>query len=178
MITITRMEPIDKGLVFEYRCSSEYELLMTVKPLTTSMPLIQKKLDKSETGVTVSNLTNNLDYFVSLTLVDNSGRIKEPLARVQAVYAKRLDNCISHLYWGYTPVLNAPTPGVAVMGLIHPTKKRNSRKLFNSSGVPIHPYYYSDFIRNFQLVRIVQTKYSTYFRIFYRVSSYYKANVK
>ncbi|HQC68451.1 MAG TPA: exo-alpha-sialidase [Clostridia bacterium] len=78
MITITRMEPIDKGLVFEYRCSSEYELLMTVKPLTTSMPLIQKKLDKSETGVTVSNLTNNLDYFISLTLVDNSGRIKEP----------------------------------------------------------------------------------------------------
>lgn len=27
------------------------------------------------------------------------------------------------LLWGLTPVLNTPTPGVAVMGYIHPTKK-------------------------------------------------------
>ena len=117
----------------------------------------------------------------SIAFLENSGsssRNKTPLARVQAVYAKRLDNSISHYCGGLTPVLNTPTPGVAVMGYNHPTKKRNSRKLFNSPGVPIHPYYYNHFIRIFQLVGTVRTKYSTIIHTFYRVSSYYKADVK
>lgn len=46
-----------------------------------------------------------------------------PLARVQAVYAKRLDDSISPCDGVLTPVLITPTPGVAVMGYIHPTKK-------------------------------------------------------
>lgn len=63
---------------------------------------------------------------VSRAVLSNSGsssRNRMPLARVQAVYAKRLDNSISHPYGGNTPVLKTATPGVAVMGLIHPTKK-------------------------------------------------------
>ena len=78
MITITRMEPINKGLIFEYRCSSEHELVMTIKSLRISTPLIEKKLDKSSTKAVVNNLINNYDYFVSLSLVDSSGRITEP----------------------------------------------------------------------------------------------------
>ena len=78
MITITRMEPINKGLIFEYRCSSEHELVMTIKSLRISTPFIEKKLDKSSTKAVVNNLINNYDYFVSLSLTDSSGRITEP----------------------------------------------------------------------------------------------------
>lgn len=62
---------------------------------------------------------------------ENSGissRNSTPLARVQAVYAKRLDSTISVASGVLTPVLITPTPGVAVMGYIHPTKKGTPEK--------------------------------------------------
>ena len=57
-----------------------------------------------------------------------SSRNSVPLARVQAVYAKRLDSTISVASGVLTPVLITPTPGVAVMGYIHPTKKGTPEK--------------------------------------------------
>ncbi|MGI5894511.1 MAG: hypothetical protein ACOX6P_07970, partial [Candidatus Merdivicinus sp.] len=58
---------------------------------------------------------------ISIALRLNSGsssRKRTPLARVQAVYAKRLDSTISSASGVLTPVLDTPTPGVAVMGYI------------------------------------------------------------
>ncbi|MFA5341621.1 MAG: hypothetical protein WC332_07585, partial [Clostridia bacterium] len=78
MVTITRMEPMDKGLIFEYVCSSEYQLLMTVKSLRIYKPLIEQVLDKFQTKMIIDGLHNDYDYFISLSLVDDKGRLMEP----------------------------------------------------------------------------------------------------
>ncbi|OQB51368.1 MAG: hypothetical protein BWX97_02206 [Firmicutes bacterium ADurb.Bin146] len=78
MVTIIKMEPINKGIVFEYSCSYDYTLVMTVKSLRVCKPLIEKVLDKFQTKMVINSLTNNYDYFISLSLIDEFGRITEP----------------------------------------------------------------------------------------------------
>ncbi|MDD2262806.1 MAG: hypothetical protein PHW20_11160, partial [Clostridia bacterium] len=67
MVTITRMEPIDKGLNFEYCHDSENTLLMTIRSISPYTPVIEKKLENKNGKITIGDLENNKDYYISLS---------------------------------------------------------------------------------------------------------------
>lgn len=48
MVTITRMEPTDKGLNFEYCHDSKNTLLMTIRSISPYTPVIEKKAGKQK----------------------------------------------------------------------------------------------------------------------------------
>lgn len=78
MVTITRMEPTDKGLNFEYCHDSKNTLLMTIRSISPYTPVIEKKLENKNGKMTIGDLENNKDYYISLSLHDDFGRITEP----------------------------------------------------------------------------------------------------